>query len=143
MPRFVSRTVCAASASETDDYFGRDGVNLAQQEWRALAYFIFFGSAIFRRAALHDVANVNVFSLQAHRFDHLREKFSGAADERETLHVFIVAGAFADENQFGFWIAVAENNFVARFVEFAARALAEIGSNLQQRVVWNFVERFE
>jgi hypothetical protein len=118
-------------ASEADDYFGGDGINLAQQEWRALAYFIFLRGAIFRRTALHDVADVDVFSLQAHRFNHLREKFSGAADKRETLHVLIMAGAFADKNEFGFWIAVAEDNFIPRSVEFAARAFAEVGSNLQ------------
>ena len=103
----------------------------------------FSGSAIFRRAAFHDVADVDVFSLQAHRFDHLRQKFSGAADEGEALHVFIVAGAFADKNQFGFGIAVAEDDFVACFVKFAARAFAEIGANLEKRVAGNFVKCFE
>ena len=143
MPRFVSSNGLRGGASQADDHFGSDGVDLAQQEWRAVADFVFFRSAIFRRAALHDVADVDVFALQAHGFDHLREKFSGAADERKTLHVFIVAGAFADENQFGFGIAVAEDDFVARPVEFAARAFAEIGSNLEQRIVRDFVERFE
>ena len=105
--------------------------------------FIFFRSAIFRRTAFHDVADVDVFALQAHRFDHLRQQFSGAADERQALHVFIVAGAFADKNQLGVGIAVAKNDGVSCVVEFAARAFAEIGANLEQRVVGNFVKCFE
>ena len=30
------------------------------------------------------------------------KQFSGAADEWESLHIFVVAGAFTDENEFGF-----------------------------------------
>ena len=128
---------------EADDYFGRDGINLAQQKRRARSDFVFLGGTIFRRAAFHDVADVDVFPLQAHCFDHLGEKFSGAADKREALHVFVVSGAFADENEVSFGITVAENNFVARGVEFATRAFAEVGSNLEERIVGNLVKGFE
>src|ERR1700722_6907768 len=130
-------------ASEADDYFWRDGIDLAQQEWRTLLDFVALRSAIFRRATFDDVADVDVFALQAHRFDHLRQKLSGAADEREALHVFIVTWAFADKDELGFGIAVAEDDFVSSFVELAASAFAEIGSNLEQIVVGNFVKRFE
>jgi hypothetical protein len=130
-------------AAQADDYFGGDGVNLAQQEWRALADFIFFWSAIFRRAAFHDVADVDIISLQAHGFDHLRQKFSGTANERESLHVFVVTRTFAYEHKFGFGIAIAENYFVARLMKLAARAFAEIGSNLQEGIVGNFVKSFK
>ncbi len=98
-----------------------------------MAISSFSGQAIFRRAAFHDVADVHVFAAQAHCFDHLREKFSGAADEWLALHVFVMAGAFTDEDEFGFRIAHAEDDFVARLVQAAARALAEIGANVVER----------
>ena len=141
--QYGGRFLVRGGASETDDHFWRNRVNLPQQEWRTLRDFIFFRSAVFRRTALHDVTDVNVFPLQTHRFDHLGEKFSGAADEWKTLHVFIVPRAFADKNQFGIGIAVAENDGVSGFVQFAARAFAEIGANLGKRVAGNFVKCFE
>jgi len=138
-------TVCfenglRGGASEADDNLGRDGINLAQQEWRALLHFVFFRGAIFRGTTLHNVADVNVFSFQPHRFNHLGQELTGAADKRQALQVFVVSGAFADEHEFGFGIAVAEDNFVARGVEFAARAFAEVGSNLEERVVGNLAK---
>jgi hypothetical protein len=130
-------------ASEADDYFWRDGINLAQEEWRTLLDFVSFRRAIFRRAAFDDVADVNVLALQAHRFNHLRQKFSSAANEGKALHVFIVAGAFADENELGFGIAVAEDDFIPRGMKFAACAFTKVGTNLEQIIVGNFVKGFE
>jgi hypothetical protein len=63
----------------------------------------------------------------------LGEQFSSAADERFALHVFIVARAFADENQFCFGISDAEDELRARFVETAACAFAEIGADVVER----------
>ncbi len=130
-------------ASETDDYLWSDRVNLAEQKRGARSDFIFFGRTIFWWTAFDDIADVDVFSLQAHRFDHLRKKLSGTSDEGKALHVFIVSGTFADENEFSFGIAVAKNDRVARFVKLAARAFAQVGSNLRERVPGNPVERLE
>ncbi len=102
MPRLVSSRRLRRAGSEADDYFGSDGVELAQQIWRAGFDFVGFGQAIFRRAALDDVADVYVFALQAHRFDHLRQQFSGAADKGKALGIFVAARPFAYENQVGF-----------------------------------------
>jgi hypothetical protein len=77
---------------------GIDGIQLAQEVGRAGGDFVFFGEAVLRRAALDDVADVNVFALQAHGFNHLGEEFSGPADKREALGVFIGTGTFADKN---------------------------------------------
>jgi len=131
------------SGAEADDDFGSDGVDLPHEEWRAGPHFIFFGLAVFWRAALHHVADVDVFALQAHGFDHLREQFSCSPDERQSLSVFIGAGAFANKNQLGFGISIAEDNFVARAVELAARALAEVFASLEQRVARNLIHGFK
>jgi hypothetical protein len=120
--------LCGASA-ESNDHSRIDGIELAQQEWRTGSDFVFFRETVLRRAAFDDVADVNIFALQAHGFDHLREKFTGAADEGEALKIFIMAGAFADKDEFGFRTAVAEDNFVAGLVKFAAGAFAEVGAN--------------
>ena len=121
----LSRT-CAEAAN----HFWLDGGKLAQQERGADADFVLVGQAIFGRAAFHHVADVNILAAERHRFDHLGEKFSRAAYKRLALHVFIVAGAFADENQLGFGIANAEYELRAAFVQAAARAFAEVGANV-------------
>jgi hypothetical protein len=53
----------------------------------------------------------------------LREKLAGAADERDALRVFVGSGAFAYENQAGFGISYAEDDFRALFAEAAAAAI--------------------
>jgi hypothetical protein len=126
------------AGAETDDYFWRDGVELAEQERRAGLDFVGFRQAIFRRAAFYDVADVDVLALQAHGFDHLGQQFSGAAYERESLGIFVAARAFANEDQLGFWVAVTEDDFIARGVELAAGAFAEVFADFQEGVVGDF-----
>jgi hypothetical protein len=123
------------SGAKADNDFGSDGVNLSRKKRRTLPHFVFLGLAIFRRAAFHDVADVDVFALQTHGFNHLGEQFSGAAYERKALHIFVVAGTLADENQFRFGVAVAKDDIVARGMKFASPAFAEIFANLEERVV--------
>src|SRR5438445_3807130 len=129
--------------AQANNYFGSDDVDLAKKKRRASADFIFFRLAILRWTAFHYVADVHVFTLQAHGFDHLGQQFSRAPDERQALRVFIGARAFADENELRLGISVAKNNFVPRAVEFAARAFTEIFADLEQRIVRNFVHGFE
>src|SRR5690348_8040456 len=83
--------------AEAYDGFGIDDRELPVQKRRAGFHFVRLRRAIFRRTALHHVADVNVFTLEAHRFDHLREQFSRAADERQSLNIFIAPRPFADE----------------------------------------------
>ena len=129
---------CGDGAEANNDC-GRDDVELAQKKRRTGADFVFFGRAIFRRTAFHDVANVNIFALQAHGFDHLRKKLSGAPDKWEALGVFISARAFSNKNEFGFGISVTEDNGVAMFMKLAARAFTQVLANPQERVVCDFV----
>jgi hypothetical protein len=123
------------AGAEAANHFRLNGRELTQQERRADGDFVFIGKAIFGRAAFHDVADVDVLAAKRHCFDHLREKFSCAADEGLALDIFIVAWAFADENEFGFGISDAEYEFGARFVQAAARAFAEVGANVVERFV--------
>ncbi len=126
IPRLVSSSVCAATLPR-----------------RTGGDFVFLRLAILGRAALHHVADVNVFSLQPHGFDHLRQQFSGAPDERQSLRIFIGARTFADKDEFGLGIPVAEDNLVSPLVQLASRALAKVLANPGQRVIRDFVYRFE
>ncbi len=82
-------------------------------------------------------------ALQAHRFNHLSQEFSGATDERQTLRVFVGARTFADEYQLGFGTSVAKDNFIACSVQLAASALAKICPNHWQSVAGYFAGGFE
>jgi len=121
--------------AEADDDFGVDDVKLAQKKRRTSANFILFRQAIVGRAALHHVADVDVFALQAHGFDHLRQKFTRSTDEWKTLGVFVGTGAFADKNQLRFGISIAENNGMATAVEFAASAFAKVFASFEEGIV--------
>ena len=114
---------------EATDHFRANRVELAKQIGRAGGDFVVLGQAIFRRPAFHDVADVDVLAAQTHRLDHLREQFSGAADERFALNIFVVPRAFTDEHELGLRIPDAEDDVRARFVQLAARAIADVVAN--------------
>ena len=132
------------AGTEAADDFGRDHIELADQIWRAGGDLILFGKAIFGRAAFDDVADVDVGALEAHGFDHLREKFAGAADEWLALFVFVAAGAFADEDELRFRIADTEDDVGAGLVKFAASAIGtNISADAVERVVFDAIGGFE
>jgi hypothetical protein len=131
------------ATSQGANYFRPDDVNLAKEKRRACGDFVFFRKAIFGRAAFHYIADVNIFAAQAHGFNHLREQFSRAANERLAFDIFVVAGAFADEDKFRFHAAYSENNVGARLVQFAARAITDGFANELKCVVFNPIAGFE
>jgi hypothetical protein len=135
----LEQSLCGAR-TEANDNFGRDGIELAEEEGRASGDLIFLGQAIFRRPAFYDVADVDVLAAESHGFDHLVQKFSGAADKGQPLRVFIGAGTFANENELGFGMAVGEDDVFSRFVEFAAGAVAEVLADFKERVAGDFVD---
>src|SRR5581483_3944886 len=124
------------ASAEGANHFWVDDAELSEKERRAGGDLVLFRQAIFWRAAFHHVADVNIFALEAHGFDHLREQLASAADEWFALKIFVVAGALADEDEFGFRIADAENELGASFVQLAARAVVADGVvNDLQRIV--------
>src|SRR5215813_3669981 len=110
--------------SQAHYHFWRDRINLPEKKWRTLRNFVVFWLAVLRRAAFHNVADINVFALQAHGFNHLRQELSRASDKWKALLVFVCTRAFPDENQFRLGIAVAKDNAMARLVQPAAFAIA-------------------
>ena len=115
--------------AETADDFRFDGGELPSKKWITSGNFIRLGIAIVRRPAFENVADIDLFALQIDGFDDLGEKLAGAADERQALLVFVVAGSFTDEYQFGIGIAGAKNDVRARWSELAALAVADFSAN--------------
>ena len=134
-------------AAQRADGFGPDGLKLAVEELAADFHLVGLRRAVLGRAALHDVADVDVGALERDAFlargalDHLREQLAGAADEREALLVLIGARAFADEHQLGLLVAGSEDDLVAAFVQAAALAIADVLENFEQRIAGRFESR--
>ena len=70
-------------------------------------------------------------------------KLSSASHERQALRVFVRSRSFADEYKFRFRIAIAKHKLVSSLVQLASRAIAQILSNFQKRVILHFLDRFE
>src|SRR5215467_12267407 len=138
----LQKRLCGDSA-KTNDHFRRDHFELPEQKWRTGGDFVFFGRAILRRTAFHDVANVDIFALQTHSFDHLSEKSSGAAYKGQTLRVFVGARTFSHKNQLGFGISVAEDNGLPVPMKLAASTFSQILANPQECVVDDLVGGIE
>src|SRR5439155_16905548 len=68
------------------------------------------------------VRNEYLLALQAHPGDHFVEQLTSAADEGSALLVLILAGAFADEHDFGIGIAFPEDRVGPLFTKTAGRA---------------------
>src|ERR1035437_1014161 len=128
-------------AAESADDLGADRQELPVEELAADLHFIRFRGAILRRTALHHVGDVNILAeeldafLLRRVFDHLGEQLSGAADEGDALRVLIGAGAFADEDQRGLWIANAEDDLIAAFGEAATATIAHVLDDLEEGIV--------
>ena len=117
----------AATAPRATTTFGLMTAIWRMRNGEQVSHLVAFWRAIARRAALHDVRDVDIFAADAHGFDHVVEQLSGATDEGFALRVFVSAGAFADKHQVGVRIAYAEDNLLAALlVELAAGAVAEI-----------------
>jgi hypothetical protein len=105
--------------------------------------FVLLWEPIFRRPALNDIADINLFALEAHGFNHLREQFSRAADKWKALNVFVVPGTLADKNEFSVRIAVGKDDVRSGLVKLAACAFAKIFTNLKKRIACNLVDGLE
>src|ERR1700691_1800231 len=92
------------ATAEAADYFRLDHGELAHEKGRAGDDFVLFRQAVFRGAALHHIADIDILAAQAHGLDHLSEQFSGATDEWLALKIFVAPGALANENKLRFGI---------------------------------------
>ena len=120
---------------EGNDDFGLDYGDLTHQKRRAGFAFIALGGPIPGRAALDDVCDINIFTLQAHGLNHVVQQLTSAADERFPLLVFIGAWGFADKHQIGAGIAYTEDDLLASlFMQDTAGAVTEVFANHAKRL---------
>src|SRR5580698_2430196 len=129
---FLAEQSFGRGATQYANRFGTNREQLAIQELPADFHFVRLGRAIFGRPALHHIANVDIGAFdrdaffRCRTFNHLREQLSRAADERQTLLIFVGAGALADEHEPGLLVARSENDLVARLMQTAALAIADV-----------------
>ena len=121
--------------SERHDHLRLDHRDLPHQKRRAGLALLALRRAIARRAALHDVRDVDLLARDPHRFDHVVEQLPGAPHEGLALRVFIGARPLADEHQLGGWIAHAKHNLLPPLLmKRAARAVAQVFADDLQRL---------
>ena len=91
--------------------------------------------AVLRRAAFEDVADEDVLAGEADGGDDLRQQLAAAPDERLALTVLVLTGGFADEDDVGLGIALAEDGVGAPAGQVAGGArqhqLAQAGEGLR------------
>src|ERR1017187_8454546 len=111
-----------------------DGFNLPIEERGAGVNFICLRRAIPRRAALDDVADVNVFTLRAHHLNHFVQQLASPPHKGESLLVFVSARSLPDEYEFRVRIPVSERNCLTGGSKLAAAAITKILADLVQRL---------
>ena len=89
-------------------------------------YFFRFWIAIHRRTAFDDVGDINTAAVQIDDFKHGIKKFASRSDKRFTLQIFLFAGTFAYEHDFGRGISDAENQFVTHCAERTVSTLTAL-----------------
>src|SRR5882724_1565972 len=120
------------SGTEGADSFGLYDLKLPEQKLAADFHLVRLGGAIFRRAALDHVAYVDIVALDGNAllvgsaFNHLREKLSGPADERQPLLVLVGPRAFAYKHQFRLLVAGSENDPVPTLMQTTPLAVTNI-----------------
>src|SRR5262249_40096937 len=112
--------------SETTNDLRANGGKLLPEKWIAGTNLVWFRIAVIRRAALQNIANVNVFALKVDRLDDLREQLAGAHDEGQALLIFVVSGSFTNEDELGFGISGTENDVCASSCKFASLAVTDL-----------------
>ncbi len=105
MPSLVPSSALAAVAPSAQMAFGCKTEDLPEQELPAGLHLVRLRRPVLRRAALDDVADVDVLAADRDPFlggcsvDHLGEQLARATDERQALRVFVRARALANEHQ--------------------------------------------
>jgi hypothetical protein len=131
---FDAEEVGGGGGSEGDDDLGADDVDLFEEKGRAGVGLDGLGSAVGRGAAFDDVGDVDLVAAQAHGGDHVVEELAGLADEGDAGGILVGAGAFADEEEAGVGVAVAEDDVAAAGVgERAAGAVADLVADSLKR----------
>ncbi len=110
------------TSPKRDDCLGAKHAQLTVKKRRTGARFVFFRGPVLRRAALHDIANVDLVARVPHRDDHLVQQFSRVTHERLALLVLVIPGPFANEHELGLLTATRKNALGPTFMKSAGGA---------------------
>ena len=131
--RRVAEQRLRGELAERDDHPRPDRRDLRAQERLAGLDLVGLRVAVARRAALHDVRDVDLLAAEAHRLDHLREELARLADEGLALAILVRAGTLArrtSARRAGF--PTPKTSVVRAAGELAARAVAELVADREQ-----------
>ena len=126
--RCLKNRLCCERAETADD-LRADRLKLFLQKRIAGRNLVGLRIPIIGRTAFQNVADVHVFTRQSNRFDDLREKLTGATDKRQPLPIFVEAGSFTNENQFGLGISRTEDDIGSMRRQLAALTVADLGAD--------------
>lgn len=109
-------------AAETDDDLRTDQRNLLGEPQAAGLLLNVQGVAVFRRAALYHVGDIDFAAIQVDQLQHIVQQLAGTAHKGFALQILLLARALTDEHDLGLRIADAEHHVGARFTQSAAAA---------------------
>ena len=113
--------------AEQQNRFRAHQLDLAAQIRETGFDFVRHGRAVDFSLALHDVDNEQVaVGVEADAGHDLVEQFARAADERLPPGIFIVAGSFADDQDFRVGIAAVDDDVIARLAAWTFLAVVGI-----------------
>ena len=129
-PFFHVQQVLHGRVSKYDYDFRPDSGNFSKQKWFAHCYLIWNGRPIARRPAAIDVADQDFFTLEANRFNDLRQQLTSSPNKRPGLHVFVSTWSLTNKHQTRFAIAFRVNDVCAPLMERTTSAISDVGPNL-------------
>src|SRR4030042_2847136 len=82
--------------------------------------------AVFRRAALYNVGDIDLFTGEVNGLDDAGQELPGLADKGPPLQVFVPARGLADKAEGGGGVPLTEDDALSPLMEPAAGALPEL-----------------
>ena len=110
--------------AEKQNYFWLHQFNLPAQVGEAGFDLLRAWRSVDLGLAFHDVDDEQVaVGVEADAGHDLVEQLPGASDERLAAHILVVAGAFADDEDFGIRVAAVDDDVVARLAAWTFLAV--------------------
>ncbi len=129
-PQLRKRSVSAhqhlrCNTPQTHNYFRFDQLDLLPEVRQARVDFFLLRIAVTGRAALENVANVDLLALEVDRLENFVEQLPSAPDKRLTLRIFFCSGRFTNHHHICVGIANTKDKIRARKAQRTLRAVTD------------------